>query len=406
MGEKGLTPHHQVVIVGAGQGGIAAALALKDAGVSALVLEQADQVAASWRSRYDGLRLNTWRRFSQLPGRRYPKGTPTFPSRDQVIEYVERHAREDGIELRLGTRVERIDRAKGEWAVQTSEGEFRSPQVIVALGLDRSPHLPDWPGRDVFEGALLHAAQYRNAEPYRDKRVLVVGAGTSGFEIVNEVVEGGAGRVWLAVRTPPNVLLRQGPGPVPGDLIGTWLWHLPTGLADRLARFARRMDVGDLTEYGLPVPERGVFEDVRERDKVPAIVDPEVIGAIKDGRVEVVAAVESLDRAGVTLADGTRIDPEAVICATGYRPELEPLVGHLDVLGERGMPKAVGPQPAAEGLRFIGYVVRPGGLGYGGKQARLAAKAISREVRSERPREEDEDGDLAPKRQAGAHRMA
>jgi cation diffusion facilitator CzcD-associated flavoprotein CzcO len=406
MGEKGLTPQHRVVIVGAGQAGIAAALGLKDAGVPSLVLEQADRVASSWRSRYDGLRLNTWRRLSQLPGRPYPTGTPTFPSRDQVVDYVERHAGEDGIDLRLGTRVERIDREEGEWVVRTSEGEFRAPQLIVATGLDRSPHTPDWPGRDAFEGTLLHAAQYRNAESFRDQRVLVVGPGSSGFEIAHELAEGGAARVWLAVRTPPNILLRQGPGPVPGDLIGSWLWHLPTRVADRIARFARRMDAGDLTEYGLPVPDRGVFADVRERDKVPAIVDAGVIEAIKDGRIEVVAAVDSLDSSAVTLADGNRVEPQAVICATGYRRELEPVLGHLGVLGERGMPKVIGPRPAAEGLRFIGYVVRPGGLGYMGKQARQAARAIRQELHRDRTREEDQDGDLDSQRPTGAHRMA
>jgi len=375
----------RVIVVGAGPAGIASAVALKDDGLAPVVLDQADRVASSWRSRYDGLRLNTWRPFSHLPGRPFPKGTPTFPSRDQLIEHVERHAGEEGIELRLGTRVERIERGDGEWVVHTSEGEVRAPQVIVAVGHEQSPFIPDWPGRDSFEGALHHSSQYRNAGLFKDQRVLVVGPGSSGMEVAHELAEGGAARVWLAVRTPPNIFLRQGPGPVPGDLIGTWLWHLPTRVADRIARFARRMDLGDLTEYGLPAPEQGVFTDVRRRGKVPAIVDAEVVEAIKDGRIEVVAAVESLDSSGVELADGTRLEPESVICATGYRRELEPLVGHLGVLGDRDMPKAIGPRPAAEGLRFIGYLPRPGGLGYMGKEARRAARAIHRELREGRP---------------------
>jgi cation diffusion facilitator CzcD-associated flavoprotein CzcO len=375
---------HRVIVVGAGPAGIASALALKDAGLAPLVLDQADRVASSWRSRYDGLRLNTWRRFSHLPGRPFPRCTPTFPSRDQLIEHLERHAGEDGIELRLGTRVERIERGGGDWVVRTSEGDVRAPQVIIALGHEQAPFIPDWSGRDAFEGALLHSSQYRNSGAFKDQRVLVVGPGSSGMEIAHELAEGGAARVWLAVRTPPNILLRQGPGPVPGDLIGTWLWHLPTRVADRIARFARRMDLGDLTEYGLPAPERGVFADVRMRGKVPAIVDVEAIEAIKEGRIEVITGVESLDSSGVELADGMRVEPESVICATGYRRELEPLLGHLGMLGERDMPKAIGPRPAAEGLRFIGYLPRPGGLGYMGKEARRAARAIHRELRGGR----------------------
>ena len=373
--------NRRIIVVGAGPAGIASAVTLKDAGLAPLVVDQADRVASSWRARYDGLRLNTWRRFSHLPGRPFPKGTPTFPSRDQLVEHLELHAAEEGIELRLGTRVERIDRADGGWVVDTSSGELRAAQVVIATGYEHGPLIPDWPGRESFEGKILHSSEYRNPGGFEGRRVLVVGPGCSGMEIARELADGGATKVWLAVRTPPNILLRQGPGPVPGDLIATILWHLPTRVADRIARFGSRMDFGDLSEYGLPTPAEGVFTRARGKGKAPAIVDAEVIEAIKDGRIEVVSAVESLDSAGVELADGTRLDPQSVICATGYRRALEPLVGHLGLLDERGIPRVIGAQPAAEGLRFIGYVPRPGGLGYMGKEARHAARTIARELR-------------------------
>jgi cation diffusion facilitator CzcD-associated flavoprotein CzcO len=382
-----MNAERQVIVVGAGVAGIASALALKDAGLQPLVLDQADRVASSWRSRYDSLQLNTWRRFSQLPGRSFPKGTPTFPSRDQLIEHIDRHAGEEGLDLRLGTRVERIERDDEDWVVRTSAGELRARQVIVATGLDQAPVVPDWPGRDSFEGDLLHSSEYRNPQPFEGKRVLVVGPGSSGMEIAHELAEGGAAKVWLSVRTPPNIVLREGIGPVPGDLLATWLWHLPTPIADRIARFGARMDFGDLSEYGLPEPETGLFAAVRTKGKVPAIVDGEVIEAIKAGRIEVVAALAALDAGGVELADGARVEPESVICATGYQRALEPVVGHLGVLGERGMPKVIAPEPAAPGLRFAGFLVRPGALGYMGKQARRSARAIARELRASRSAE-------------------
>jgi cation diffusion facilitator CzcD-associated flavoprotein CzcO len=382
-----MNAERQVIVVGAGVAGIASALALKDAGLQPLVLDQADRVASSWRSRYDSLQLNTWRRFSQLPGRSFPKGTPTFPSRDQLIEHIDRHAGEEGLDLRLGTRVERIERDDEDWVVHTSAGELRARQVIVATGLDQAPVVPDWPGRDSFEGDLLHSSEYRNPRPFEGKRVLVVGPGSSGMEIAHELAEGGAAKVWLSVRTPPNIVLREGIGPVPGDLLATWLWHLPTPIADRIARFGARMDFGDLSEYGLPEPETGLFAAVRTKGKVPAIVDGEVIEAIKAGRIEVVAALAALDAGGVELADGARVEPESVICATGYQRALEPVVGHLGVLGERGMPKVIAPEPAAPGLRFAGFLVRPGALGYMGKQARRSARAIARELRASRSAE-------------------
>lgn len=370
-----------VAIVGAGPAGIASALALKDVGVSSTVFDEADKVASSWRSRYDALRLNTWRRFSQLPDRPFPKGTPKFPSRDELIEYLERHATEDGLDLRLGTRVERLRRDAGGWQVATSAGDLHARQLVVATGYDSEPQIPDWPGRESFAKPLLHTSEYRNPEPYTDKRVLVVGPGCSGMEIAHELAEGGASKVWLAVRTPPNILLREGPGGLPGDVIGVMLLHLPARFGDAVARFGRRMDLGDLTEYGLPVPEEGVMSRLRRLGASPSIVDPDVIDAIKDQSIEIVRGVKALDVGGVELTDGQRVEPDAVICATGFRRGLEPFVGHLGVLDADGTPKARGKTPAAPGLRFIGYVPRPGGLGYMAKEAKRAARAIKRELR-------------------------
>jgi cation diffusion facilitator CzcD-associated flavoprotein CzcO len=305
-----------------------------------------------------------------------------FPSRDQLVDHLERHAAEDGIELKLGTRVDRIERRDGGWALDTSAGELLAPQVITATGYEQEPIIPDWSGRAEWGGELIHSSEYRNPEPFRGRRVLVVGPGCSGMEIAYDLVEGGTSKVWLAARTPPNIVLRAGPGGLPGDMIAVALLHCPVRIGDAVARFGRRQDVGDLTEYGLPVPDEGVFTRLRRTGQAPAIVDEEVIEAIKAGRIEIVRGVASLDETGVELADGARVEPDAVICATGYSRVLEPLVGHLGVLDERGIPRARGATPAAPGLRFIGYVPRPGGIGYAGKESRRAARAIARELRA------------------------
>jgi cation diffusion facilitator CzcD-associated flavoprotein CzcO len=368
-----------VVVIGAGPGGIAVSLALRDVGLRSLVLDQGTSVASSWRGRYDRLRLNTCRWFSHLPDRRFPKGTPMFPSRDELIAHLERQAREGDIELRLGTRVDRIAGTARGWVAQTDDGDVECDQMVVATGYEGEPVIPDWPGRDRFTGALLHSSEYRNPEPFAGRSVLVVGPGCSGMEIAYDLASGGASKVWLAVRTPPNILLREGPKGFPGDAIALALLRMPVRFADAFASFGRRMDIGDLSEYGLPVPEEGVFARFHRLGVVPAIVDPEVIEAIKAGEITVVGGVESLDATGVRLADGSRIEPAVVIAATGYRRGLEPLVGHLGVLGAGGVPRAQGADAAAPGLRFIGYTARPGALGYMARQAKQAAKAIARE---------------------------
>jgi hypothetical protein len=139
----------------------------------------------------------------------------------------------------------------------------------------------------------------------------------------------------------------------------------------------RRLEVGDLTEYGLPAPEEGVFARLMRLGVAPAIVDKEVIQAIKDRRIEIVAGVESLDDDGVGLSDGARIEPDAVIAATGYRTGLEPVVGHLGVLDERGVPQPPNGDEAAPGLRFIGFLPRPAHIGLMAREATYAAEAIA-----------------------------
>jgi cation diffusion facilitator CzcD-associated flavoprotein CzcO len=371
---------YDVVVVGAGPAGLSAALALKDNGLRPLVLDRADNVGASWRARYDRLRLNSARRFSHLPGRPFPPGTPMFPTRDQLIAHLERHSREPGMELLFGANVTRIERGDGCWLALLDGGVVRAPQLIVATGYDHSPHIPDWSGRNRFEGRLLHSSAYRNPEPFRGLRVLVAGPGSSGMEIAHDLAEGGAAQVWLAARTAPNIFLREGPGGLPGDVIAAGLLRFPLRFADAAARFGRKRDVGDLAEYGLPIPEEGVFARLRRLGVAPAIVDKDVIEAIRERRFQVVPGVDSLDADGARLADGNRIEPDAVIAATGYRRGLEPLVGHLGVLAEGGLPRALGERPAADGLRFVGYVPRPGMIGYAAKEARRASRAISEEL--------------------------
>ena len=94
----------------------------------------------------------------------------------------------------------------------------------------------DVPGIDAFTGELLHSSAYRNPAPYQGKRVLVVGSGSSGMEIAHDLSRGGAAKVWLAVRTPPNIMLRRGPGGLPGDVIAVPLYHAPIRIGDAISR--------------------------------------------------------------------------------------------------------------------------------------------------------------------------
>jgi putative flavoprotein involved in K+ transport len=226
----------------------------------------------------------------------------------------------------------------------------------------------------------VHASEYRNAEPYSGRDVLVVGSGNTGAEIAVDLVEGGARRVRLAVRTPPNIVRRQ-VGGTPNQVMAVALRNLPVRFVDSFVRLAQRITIGDLSKYGLPKPERGVYTRVIEDDVIP-IIDVGLISCVKKGQVEIVGALLGFDDAEVILAGHERIQPEAVIVATGYRRGLEPLVGDLGVLGANGKPLVNGGRshPSAPGLYFTGYTNPISGMFRELKiDARRIAKAIARE---------------------------
>jgi putative flavoprotein involved in K+ transport len=340
--------------VGAGPAGLSAAAMLQRAGVPTLVLER-DSVAASWRRRYDRLHLHTHRLLSCLPGYRLSPARGPWVSRDGVVEYLEGYARHHGLTVRTGVEVRRLDRADGGWRIDTSVGELESPFVVVATGYEHSPYLPPWPGLDGFEGDLIHGSEYRNAEPYRGREVLVVGTGNTGAEIAVDLHENHAGRIWMSVRTAPHVFRRDVNG-FPSQVGSLFFHRLPPVMGDRVASVMQRTTVGDLTRYGMPRPERGVLSDFRARDTVP-ILDVGLVDLLKNGLVEVVPAVVGLEGPRVLLAEGRTVEPDAVIAATGYRCGLDSLVGHLGVLGADGKPRTPPGQenPAAPGLHFAGY---------------------------------------------------
>jgi putative flavoprotein involved in K+ transport len=366
------------VVIGAGPAGLAAAAELKRRGFDPVVLERADCVGSAWRDRrYDRLRLHTVRRLSGLPGARIPRAYGRWVTRDDFRAYLDEFARANGIQPRFGVQARRIEREGEGWRVETVDGPVGAHAVVVATGYSNDPWVPDWPGRTSFTGGLVHSADYRNPVPYAGQSVLVVGAGNSGAEIAVDLVEGGAQTVWLSVRTPPNIVRRDRFG-IPSQLIGIAVQPLPTRALNVVGRTLRRLTVPDLSDYGLPAPRDG-YTQLEQTGTVP-ILDVGIVDAVRSRRVTVVAAVERFDGAHVVLVDGSRVRPDVVVAATGYRPALEPLVGHLGLLDERGSPVVQGAEthPDAPGLYFVAMSIRLGGLvRAAAREAGAAARAIA-----------------------------
>ncbi|MBJ6620067.1 NAD(P)/FAD-dependent oxidoreductase [Streptomyces sp. DHE17-7] len=359
---------------------MAVAQALRARGIRAVVLERADHVGASWRRHYDPSAALT------LPARSCGLSSACsdarrfgrWVARDDVVRYLEKYADVHQLEIVTGVEVFRVERAPdGGWTLHASGGrELTGAAVVVATGHNHTPRLPDWPGRSSFTGELRHAAEYRNAAPYAGRDVLVVGVGNTGAEIAVDLVEGGAARVRLSVRTAPHIVRRSTAG-WPAQYNGVLARRLPARLVDRLARPMARISTPDLSAYGLPRPETGLL--TRAAEGAIPVQDVGLIDAVRTGRVEVVAAVEGFEDGKVVLADGTRAAPDAVIAATGYLRGLEGLVGHLGVLDPRGRPTVRGPRtPAgAPGLYFTGFTNPISGML---RELALDARRIARAV--------------------------
>ncbi len=349
-----------VVVIGAGPSGLAVARQLEHRHrIKTLVLEIALAPAIAWRTRYDDFRLNTSGFLSHLPGQRIPVTAGRWPTKEDMVRYFDRYVRVQNIALRLGCEVNHIDRSAQGWRLDTSSGEILAPVIVLATGNYRTPTIPRWPGLGQFNGELIHSGEFTNAWPFAGRDVLVVGAGNSAADIAVQLAYDGARRIWLAVRTPPH-LVRRALGPVPADVLLELFARVPADKVDPLIERVNHLIWGDLSKCGFRRPPLGLKATVEQRGRIPTLAD-ELIDVVRTGRVHVVAAVQALESERVILADGSSVTPQVIIAATGFRPDLEGLVGHLGVLDEHGNPRGGFASHLGAGMFAIGYGIPPNG---------------------------------------------
>jgi cation diffusion facilitator CzcD-associated flavoprotein CzcO len=348
-----------VIIIGAGPAGLASAASMGALGLRATVLEKADTVGSVWRRHYDRLHLHTDRGHSGLPGMAMPRSYPTYPSREQVVEYLESYAAHFRIQPVFDTTVLKVARDGAQWRVDTNKAGVSAPVVVIATGWADFPYRPRWPGFDAFRGDLVHSSEYRNTSAYAGKRVLVVGFGNSGGEIALDLANAGIDTT-LAVRGAVQIL--------PRDLLGipilSWAIaqkSLPARIVDFINAPVIRLAVGPIERLGLQRAAKGPRRMIEEDGRVP-LLDIGTLARIRDGSIKVRGGIDHFTSDGVVFSGQGSQEFDAVILATGFRPDLRELLADVNgVLSQDGKPLVTGRATNAPGLYFCGLVASPTG---------------------------------------------
>jgi len=365
---------YDAIVVGAGPAGLATSRELGRRGIGHVVLERGAALGHSWRNTYDSLTLHTGKHMSALPGMGFGRRAPLFPPRDVFVDYLERYASRFQLPILTGREVTRADRKGGEWVVDAGGRRLRARWLVLATGIISNPWRPALPGEEGFAGRVLHSAEYRRPEPFRGRRVVVVGAGNSAGEIASELAAAGAD-VALSVRSGANVVPLRLAG-IPIQYLSYLLGHLPRPAQHRIVALVQRLTELRRGPPVLPRPDTGPL------DSIP-LIGFNLVDAIRAGRVAVRGTITGLTEDAARFDDGEEIPVDDVILATGFRAAVGP-IRHAVQLDERGFVRRRGrvlAQDAPE-LLLVGHNYdATGGLFNIRRDAPRAARLIAEAAR-------------------------
>ncbi|MGY1750214.1 FAD-dependent oxidoreductase [Modestobacter sp. SYSU DS0511] len=319
--------HNDVVVIGAGQAGLSAAWALRRAGADFVVLDADAGPGGAWQHRWPSLRLDRAHRIHPLPGMALPDADPAAPASEVVGDYFAAYERHFDLPVRRPVAVRAVRRTDHGFVLDTDAGEWTARGVVNATGTWTHPFWPAYPGRELFGGRQLHAADYRGAEEFRGQSVVVVGGGTSAVQQLIEISEV-AETTWVTRREPiwrPGdfdedagraavalVDARVRAGLPPGSVVGV------TGLLETEAVLAAR-DRGVLDRF--PVFDRLTHDGVAW-DSPARFVRADAVLWATGFRAALVHLTPLHLRApgGGIAMDGTRVVAEPRLHLVGYGP--------------------------------------------------------------------------------------
>lgn len=365
------------LIVGASFSGLACAACLQRRNIDYRIIEKHAQIATPWRSHYDRLHLHTHKGGSSLPYKKFGRNIPRYPSRLQVIDYVEDYRKTFNIEPEFNTEALKVERAGDTWITKTSKGEYASHNLIMATGTYSKPKPLDFSGLETFPGTAIHSSQYKTGETYRGKNVLVVGFGNSACEIAIDLYERGATPT-MAVRSPVNIVPRDLFG-IPILQLSLLLSNLPPTIADMLSKPAIQWTVGNIESLGLQRQAYGALEQIRRDMKAP-VLDIGTIGHIRKGHIKIQKDIDHIDHNIIHFKNAAKQDFDAIIAAIGFYPNHAEIV-QIDEsrFEDLNLPVRRQQHFGEQGLYFCGFWISPTGQM---REIAHDAKRIARHIKA------------------------
>jgi hypothetical protein len=369
-------PTH-TLIIGASMAGLAVAAALGRRRIPYCIIEKQGQVAAPWRGHYHRLHLHTTKSISHLPFRKFGKAIPRYPSRQQVVDYLDEYRQAFAIEPLFHTTAIKVKREGSQWVTATDKGIFRSENLVVATGVYDKPRLLECTGIETFPGKVFHSHDYTTGETFKGRKVLVIGFGNSACEIAIDLYEQGA-IPSLSVRSPVNVVPRD-VFRIPVLRLSYFLSGLPPRIADRFSGPLMRWLIGDITRLGLQRKSYGPLEEIR-RDGHPPVLDIGTIRHIREGHIKVYGGIDHIDGQTVYFTDWKQGAFDAIVCAIGYDTGYARLVDVEETrLADARLPISRQKSFGIDGLYFCGFWISPTGqIRSIGKDAQRIAEDIAR----------------------------
>jgi len=363
------------LVIGASISGLALAASLQKQGIEYIIIEKESQAVAPWRNHYDRLHLHTNKRVSNLPYKKFDNTIPQYPTRQQVVDYLEDYQKEFKIDPVFNSEARSVKRGDGYWLTETNNETFRSKYVIMATGPFGEPKPVNFKGMETFPGKLIHSYAYKTGKSFKGQKVLVVGFGNSACEISIDLYEQGA-LPSMSVRSPVNVIPRDILG-IPILEISQLMSRMPPRIADMVNAPLMRLLFGDITKLGLKKMPYGPFEQIQKDGNVP-VLDIGIIKHIRKGHIKIYQDIDHIEGSTVHFINSKKENFDAIIAGIGYYQNAAEIV-RADKTRFEDLRSCVDKQKyfGKDGLYFCGFWIGPRGQIH---EISLDAQKISKDI--------------------------